>query len=171
MSKQILTQSTLKQILFYSPDSGEFTRVKTQSWNAKRGSIAGCIGGNGYLRIHVNGKLHQSHRLAWLYMHGEFPENDIDHINGDRTDNRLLNLRAATRQENVRNTLMQKNNRTGYKGVKKNGSGYSARIMINGVQLHLGTYPTPELAHSVYQKEAKLHFKEFYKSPEQRPSP
>ena len=166
MGNEILTQERLKQILFYNPESGEFTRVKSQSWNAKIGSIAGCIGSRGYLRISVNGKLYQSHRLAWLYAYGEFPENDIDHINGDKTDNRLLNLRTATRQENLRNTLMQKDNRTGYKGVKKNGSGYIARIMINGVQLNLGTYPTPEIAHSVYQKEAKLHFKEFYRSPE-----
>jgi hypothetical protein len=117
---------------------------------------------NGYIRIGINNKLYVAHRLAWLYVHGEFPESEIDHINGDRADNRILNLRKATPAENSQNRARYCSNSSGFMGVyfNKRHKKYCARINHLGKKKHLGLYDTAELAFEAY-KEAKRVYHSF----------
>lgn len=103
------------------------------------------------MRITLKGKDYLSHRLAWFYMTGAWPEQEIDHINGVRDDNRFANLREADRQINCQNVRKPyKNNRTGLLGVKPSLGKFVARIYVDGKERHLGTFKTPGLAHAAY---------------------
>ncbi|MCK9994454.1 MAG: hypothetical protein Dbin4_02974, partial [Alphaproteobacteria bacterium] len=98
-----LTQSRLKELLHYDPDTGVFTRRVQTSSNARVGDVAGCLHPEGYRHIQIDGKRYAAHRLAWLYMTGEWPTNQLDHLNGVRDDNRWGNLREATHGQNQQN--------------------------------------------------------------------
>ncbi|HIH8982537.1 TPA: HNH endonuclease [Serratia marcescens] len=124
-----LNQSELKKILKYDCESGHFfwlnrpesdfkTRGAWKSWNAKYpGTTAGTLIASGYIKINIRGKIYAAHRLVWLYLYGEFPPEFIDHINGDRADNRLVNLRLATACQNMMNVPLKASNSTGVKGL------------------------------------------------------
>ena len=92
-----LSRKRLRELFDYNSDSGLFVRKITVSANATKGRIAGCPAKNGYLRIRIDGRYYYSHRLAWLYQFGEWPSEDLDHINGVRDDNLIANLRCASR--------------------------------------------------------------------------
>lgn len=113
--------------------------------------------------IRINRRLYMAHRLAWLYVTGTWPINHVDHINGNRSDNRFANLRAATSRENARNSRMRANNACGYKGVhyKKQLNKFVAQIHVDGRVYHLGVFGTAEEAHAAYCKAAREHFGEF----------
>ena len=158
MTAELITQEELKSILKYNPDTGVFTWLSTRG-GRKVGSIAGAKHPKGYVRIQLKGTTNLAHRLAWLYMTGSWPTNDIDHINGTRDDNRFSNLREATRSENMQNikpgTIY---NCTGYMGVYRNREKFISRITINGVRKNLGTFDTPEEASEAYLKaKIELH--------------
>lgn len=112
-----LSQSQLKEILEYCPDSGVFRRIKTVGRRAKKGQTVGWKNGCGYLNVEIFGKTYKLHRLAFLYMEGEFPPKFVDHINRNRSDNRWSNLRKATFSENMKNQSLAKNNTSGFCGV------------------------------------------------------
>lgn len=115
---------------------------------------------NGYVYIKIDGKSYMAHRLAWLDVNGEWPEVFVDHINGDRSDNRLINLRAATRELNAQNQrVAQKHNKLGILGVSPYGEKYYACIRVNGKTKYLGLHETPEVAHQAYL-EAKRKYHE-----------
>ena len=161
MTKTELTAARLREVLDYNPETGEFVRII-----GVRGQAAGAIAGTvsavlGYIFIGIDGARYLAHRLAWLYMHGKWPEKQIDHINGIRSDNRLANLREATAAQNRQNqTEFRRNNSSGYLGVyaDKNTGLYTASIKVGGVQHHIGSYRTAEEAHEAYRQEkAKLH--------------
>ena len=116
MDEQI-NQEHLKDLLHYDPETGVFKWKDTFGWKAKRGTIAGGINGSGYIYIRLKRKKYRAHRLAWLYTYGKFPEDQIDHINRDKTDNRLVNLRAVSGKENSRNQFIPTNNTSGHIGV------------------------------------------------------
>ena len=153
-----LTQEKLKEVLHYDPTTGIFTWIKSprSSWVGKQ---AGYIHTTlGYVYINVFGKMYRAHRLAWLYMIGCFPIDDIDHKNGKRSDNKFENLRDVTRSINMQNQRKTRSkNGSGYLGVHKNRKSFHAKIKIDGKQIHLGTYKTPKLAYSAYLK-AKREF-------------
>jgi len=153
----MITQSKLKELLNYNPDTGEFTWLKTNSITVKIGDIAGTIDTNKYRRIGINGKRYMAHRLAWLYMTGNFPENYIDHINHNPDDNAISNLREATPSQNNSNAKVKKNNASGYKGVEidKKNKNYRANIWHNNKNIYLGKFDTAELAHKAYCIKAK----------------
>ena len=159
-----LSQSELKEILHYNPKTGVFTWIESNSNRVKIGDIAGHFHkSSGYIVIAINGKLCKSHRLAWLYMTGHVPKDCIDHINGDRSDNRFCNLREATQSQNNQNRIKaQKNNTTGYLGVTfhKATNKYLAKIRIGGKCEHLGIFTTPEEASKAYlaKKREKHEF-------------
>lgn len=113
----MLTQKELKEVFSYNSDDGLFTRILKTSSNCEVGDIAKCLNKEGYLVLRINAKLHRCHRLAWLYVYGSFPDNCIDHINGCRTDNRLINLRDVTRKQNSKNAKLNSKNTTGISGV------------------------------------------------------
>jgi len=151
----MLTQDYLKSLLNYDPDTGEFTWLVDRV-HAKAGERAGLVKHDGYVRIRINNRAHSAHRLAWLYEYGVFPKNGIDHINGDRADNRISNLRAANQAENMQNLAMYKSNKSGFMGVyfHKRNKKYQATIKAYGKQKHLGYFDTAESAFEAY-KEAK----------------
>lgn len=159
----MLTQSELKSQLHYDPETGIFTRIVSTSNRVKVGDIAGRKHNFGYLQIQVNGKLYLSHRLAWLYVYGEFPLNDIDHINMIRDDNWIENLREATRSENLFNRGSNKTNTSGFKGVSFNKASnkWVAQAKLNGKKQGLGYFSTPELASEAYQAFTTKHHGEF----------
>lgn len=112
-----LTQERLMYLFNYDAETGVFTRKVRTSKANHVGDVAGCVRPNGYRGITVDGVSYLAHRLAWLYVHGEFPRLFMDHVNRNRDDNRISNLREATLSENSMNRGMQSNNTSGAKGV------------------------------------------------------
>lgn len=156
----VLTQQELKEFLHYDPETGIFTWAKSNNTSIKVGGLAGCIMNCGYLRIGINKKQHLAHRLAWLYVTGKMPKNLIDHINGNRSDNRFCNLREATNAENMQNiTKLPTTNKSGVLGVcwHKQRQKWYTQIMANGKKIYVGIYDTIEEA-----KIARLQAKEKY---------
>jgi phosphotransferase system IIB component len=96
--------------------------------------------------------------LAWFLTYNTWPTQDIDHINLIKTDNRLINLRLATKQENSANTNKRKKNKTGFKGISKHGNKWQARICINGERIYIGLYSTPKEAHDAYFAKLLQHY-------------
>jgi hypothetical protein len=131
--------------------------------HAKKGGIAGWIDEEGYIQIGLLSKHHKAHRLAWLYAHGEMPNNNIDHINCIKTDNRIENLRLANKSQNGMNRGKQKNNTTGFKGVcKETRTGkYKPYATVNGLKHNFSSYNTAEEASQVYKEFIKHHHGEF----------
>jgi len=167
MTAQILTQARLRELLYYDPDTGIFTR-KIDRQCVKKGQIAGSKNKPGYLKIGIEGKVYSAHRLAWLYLYGEIPKGvEIDHVNGNKSDNRIVNLRLATHQQNMENQKTHATNKSGYKGVswwaptKK----WKAQIGHQGKKYHIGLYQTKEEAKVAYEERAQQlrthHPKEF----------
>lgn len=115
MQQNNLTQSELKLLLNYCPITGTFTWMKRSNSHVDAGSVAGTLRPDGYINIGVKGKRYQAHRLAFLYMLGEFPSYDVDHINKVKNDNAWINLRPATRSENMQNTSKKSNNTSALK--------------------------------------------------------
>ena len=129
-----------KRLLKYNPKTGEFIWLKSKGSN-KAGDIAGGLI-NGYVKIKVNNRNHYAHRLAWFYVYGAWPENQIDHINHDRSDNRIDNLREVTGKENSKNQKMHITNSSGVTGVywRKDRSKWRAAIHVNNIFIGLGSY-------------------------------
>jgi hypothetical protein len=152
----MLTQERLKELLDYDPETGVFTRKVRTTSKIHVGDAAGGLDSKGYLLIRVDGKRYIAHRLAWLYIHGCWPDKDLDHINRIKTDNRIGNLREVTKAQNQWNTSSYKNNTSGYPGVSwhRKDKKWRARISIHGKYMFLGNYATPEAAYVAYM-EAK----------------
>jgi hypothetical protein len=139
--QQTLTQQRLKELLDYDPATGIFVWVVAKK-GTRKNKIAGFKRPDGYSTVRVDGKHYLLHRLAWLFMHGYFPEHNIDHIDRDPSNNRLSNLREATQQCNLRNCKKSKANTSGVTGVYwfKRDQKWSAKISAGGKNLHLGQY-------------------------------
>lgn len=151
MATRDLTAARLRELLQYNPDSGQFRRLVRTSNRIKAGDVAGCLAGEGYLHIRVDGGLYKSHRLAWLYMTGAWPIGSIDHIDGCRTNNAIANLRDVTKSVNLQNQRKARaDNASGLLGVSAHHGRWQARITVDGKRLHIGSYATPELAHAAY---------------------
>ena len=148
-----VTQNRLKEMFAYSKDTGEFTRIIPVP-SAKVGKIAGCIK-SGYIVIRVDSVLYRAHRLAWLYVHGEWPQGEIDHINGIKSDNRMCNLRDVSIQHNRQNQIRaRRNSKSGFLGVHyiPDRNKFRAEICIEGQNKSLGHFATSEMAHEAYLK-------------------
>jgi len=150
----MITRKRLKQIFHYCPETGIFTRLIVVGTRGKVGDSVGCDSGRGYRCIRIDSKTYSSHRLAYLYMTGKFPDDEIDHISGDRTDNRWCNLRAVTRNENLKNQKTPSNNKSGVIGVhwSASGSKWYAQITANGIQKHLGCFDDLSVAKEARKK-------------------
>ena len=155
----MLTQNRLKEVLHYETDTGHFLWKERISIRIVVGRIAGNVGKNGYREIKVFGLRTTVHRLAFFYMTGEWPPEDVDHINGNRDDNRWLNLRLVSRSVNLQNRHGPGiKNTTGFLGVSPSGGKYLAQIRADGCAKYLGRYSTPEEAHAVYvEAKRKYH--------------
>lgn len=160
MATSNLTAQQLRKLLSYDPLTGVFTRRVSTSHNARAGDIAGSAHPKGYSCISVLGKPFLAHRLAWLYVYDEWPSENIDHRNGDRTDNRIDNLRQLTVMANAENTRQpHRDNKSGYLGVVKRRSKWLAVIQANGKYTRIGLFDTPELAHEAYLAEKRKNHK------------
>lgn len=139
----MITQERLKELFDYSPETGEFTR-KVSRGNQKAGSIAGTLD-SGYVRIKVDRKLYFAHQLAFLYMEGYMPE-EVDHINRITWDNRWINIRPSTRQENSRNKTAR--SKSGYLGVfwfKRDHKWHVRVVNSMGEKVHGGLFNYADL--------------------------
>ena len=161
MADAILTAERLRELLHYDPETGVFTWQKKRNCRVKLGGVAGSIYNNGYRVIGVDRKYRLAHRLAWLYVHGEMPAGEIDHINGDRTDNRIANLRDVSKSVNNQNKKhAMSNNTSGLLGAcwDSYNHQWKAQIGLNGKQYKIGVFDSAESAHAAYlAAKRKLH--------------
>lgn len=148
--------------LSYDPETGYLTRISSHYANQRFiGKRAGTLNERGYRGVRINRVIVLEHRVIWYMAHGTLPD-EIDHINGIKDDNRLCNLRAATREQNFWNKPKPICNTSGFKGVSKAMSGkWQAIIKANKKSKYLGVFETPEEAHMAYIAASKLLHKEF----------
>lgn len=167
MTRQTLTDlavARLRDVLDYDPETGLFVWKKRTGPRSNPGSIAGVTKKDrGYVEIRVDGRTYKAHRLAWLYVHGRWPSGDIDHINMVTSDNRICNLREATRSQNCCNKRPRRDSRAGIKGVcwYKQLARWVAQIRIRGESHHLGYFHTIEEAAKAYEVAARKFHGEF----------
>ena len=154
-----LDQAELKRLFEYNPATGIFLRLVTASNNAMAGTEPGSLSADGYRRVQIQGASYSAHRLAWLYTHGRWPNGQIDHINGDKSDNRLENLREVSNAENGRNTKRRSTNTSGTMGVHwdKAAGKWRARIDVDGATKHLGLFENKQDAIDT-RKAAEIEF-------------
>lgn len=146
-----LTEEMAASWFSYDPETGVLTRKRDAASNAKAGPVTPYLSGGGYPAVGCMGKGYRIHRIAFLLMTGSFPSEDVDHINGDRTDNRWANLRLATRKENCENQrVAHRNSKTGLLGASPFGNKFKAQIKHNHRVIHIGTFVTAEEAHAAY---------------------
>lgn len=149
----------IRDWLIYEPATGRFY-WRVAKGCKRKGSPAGSIW-DGYWIIRIHSRNYRACRLAFLYMKGRWPKALVDHKNGNTFDDRWRNLREASFSQNVANSRRMTDNRSGYKGVTLQRDKFRARIVVFGVEKHLGIFDRPELAHAAYVKAARKHFGEF----------
>jgi HNH endonuclease/AP2 domain len=163
-----ITAQMVREVLTYDPETGAFLWRVNRRGTARVGTVAGTITPKGYRDIWVGGNNYRAHRLAWLYVYGSWPDGHIDHINQVKDDNRIANLRVATRSENMQNRRMYKNNASGFRGVYKTARGrWTAKITANGKKRYFGPFDSPEdayVAYCVAAAELHTHNPEAHKS-------
>lgn len=159
-----LSYEEVAKLLAYNSETGVLKWKVRASSRAGPGDIAGSLHRFGYMVIRVNNKAYKAHRIAWLIHYKEWPGTQVDHINGDKADNRLANLRLATASQNQQNRAIDRDNILGYQGVTIKSGGrlkrtrYQAQIQVDKVHRYLGVFDTPEEAHAAYLKaKAELH--------------
>lgn len=153
-----LTVEELKDVLHYDPETGQFTWVKRTAKCVHVGDVAGNINKFGYCTIGIKGKIYKAHRLVWLYMTGQWPKGLIDHINGNKSDNRLSNLRVVDESGNSQNVRKpNRRNQSGFIGVILFQGKWRASITVNKKTQRIGDYETPEEAHAAYLEAKRKH--------------
>ena len=154
----MITHKKLKEYLDYNSLTGYFYWKISPNPCIKIGTIAGHRGKRGYITIGIEGTNYGAHRLAWFYVHKSWPENEIDHIDHNRSNNIFSNLREVTSLENQRNLPLRKNNKTGYHGLDLcYNEKYSARIKVNSKEIYLGTFKNKNDAIKA-RKEAEIKY-------------
>ena len=158
-TNRTVTAERLREIIDYDRATGIFRWKINKSITALAGQITGCKSTYGYLVIRIDDVLYQCSRLAWLYVTGEWPKNDIDHKDGNTSNNRFDNLRDVTRSVNLENRRRAMPvNKTRLLGVSVKRKKFSANIQINKKHFYIGTYDTPEEAHEAYlEAKRKYH--------------
>ena len=134
-----LTQAILKTQLDYDPITGIFVWIAVRA-GVTTGSVAGSRNTHGYRTIYIMGKCYMSHRLAWLYIYGAWPDDQMDHINGVKDDNRISNLRTVNQFDNAKNQKNREDNTSGCTGVHKHRNKWQARIMADRESVYLGSF-------------------------------
>lgn len=152
MPNDQLTAERARALFDYEPETGLLRNRERRSSRAPAGAVAGGITPYGYRSVSVDSVRHQAHRVVWLIVHGSWPTADLDHINGVKADNRIANLREASRAENMANRRMSRISKHGAVGVSKvvTGPNYRAQIKAGGRLVHLGVFPTVEEASAAY---------------------
>lgn len=146
----MLTADRARELLAYEPETGLLRWKVDRRGHSRAGDIAGTEI-HGYIVVGLDCRAYPAHRLAWLIANGAWPCQDIDHIDGDRKNNRLANLRDVSRVVNLQNRRgAGPRSTSGLLGVKRNHKNWSAAITVNGITKHLGTFKTPAEAHQSY---------------------
>jgi len=155
-----ITQEIVKAWFRYDPETGRFAWRKLRSSRSQPiGEALGSINGNGYRLLTIDGKNYKASRLAWLYVYGQWPQNNLDHIDRDRLNDRIANLRDVSQSVNALNRALP--SKLGIRGVSLNGKKYKARIVYAGRKARvLGSYSTPIYAHLIYKQIAELYYGE-----------
>ena len=156
-----ITADELRSILHYDPLTGVFTRIRSAHPHHV-GAVVGTVALDGYVTVNIRRRHYKCHRLAWLYVYGTWPKHDIDHINRNRSDNRICNLRDVTRQQNMCNAGDYPTNTSGRKGVywDKRDSRWRACIFNKGRYLSLGYFGTQAEAVAARVAAEKLYWAE-----------
>lgn len=145
------------EYLTYLPESGEFWWTENAPPKV-RCRQAFARDQRGYVCFKVGGRMYKAHRLAWLFVHGHFPNGHIDHIDGDITNNRISNLRDVAHSVNMQNQRKaMSSNSSGLLGVSPNGSRWRAEIRVHGKKKYIGTFDTPQQAHEAYLIAKRQH--------------
>ncbi len=161
LTKPIISVERLRELLDYDPETGVFTWRGKTNRRIRVGAIAGNVNSRGYISIGVDDRNYTAHRLAWLWMYGEWPKNEIDHVNGIRTDNRLNNIRDVVHSVNMQNAQAPRPRKTfGHMGTTyiKASNKWQAQIKVNDNYFYLGLFDSSEQAHKAYIK-AKLEMR------------
>ncbi len=139
---KMISQKRLKKTIHYNPETGLFTRIIRSKYKNNTGLVKTGVSSQGYLRLTVEGKRHYAHRLAFLYMNGSMPKEQVDHIDHDRTNNSWSNLRSVSPAENNKNMSIRSDNSSGVHGVdwKERDNRWRARIYVDGKESHLGYF-------------------------------
>lgn len=156
-----LTAERARQVWDYDCNTGIFRWRISPSAHIPVATVAGSINKQGYRVIVFEGLHYACHRLAWLFVYGEWPNGGLDHEDTIKDHNWIGNLRPATKSQNGANMLCHRDNAAGYKGVSFHRGKWTAQIRTNGRNLHLGRHDTPEAAHAAYVAKAKELFGEF----------
>lgn len=158
----MITQERLKHLVRYNPETGVFTALKSRGVNVKCGDVLGTLN-KGYLRFAIDGKNYPAHRLAFLYVYGVSPK-EIDHINGIKNDNRIINLRKCTRSQNTGNTGLRSTNTSGERGVywDKSREKWYVQVCINGNKKQFGRFTDFDKAVLVARQARMDSFGEFF---------
>lgn len=177
MADQIVpSPEKIRELLRYEPETGRLfwkerpndmfnlprEHIRWNSRYADKEAFASCQS-NGYRIGHIHSRKYYAHRVIWVLIHGDWPRCEIDHINGINGDNRIENLREASKAQNQRNKGMMANNTSGFKGVSWNSRAkkWQALIAKGGKNRNLGQFDTPEAAHAAYCEAAKKYHGEF----------
>jgi hypothetical protein len=157
--KSLPTADELRNHLDYNPETGLFIwKIPTNPKRVPKGSQAGTLNTSNHVLIQFNGTIIPAHRIAWCMTHGYWPEGDVDHANCIKSDNRLANLRACSRSQNMANMGRRKDNSSGFKGVSPHRDKWSAEVSFERKRFYLGLFDTPEAAHAAYcAKAQELH--------------
>lgn len=157
----LITQERLREVLRYEPETGKFYWLSSRKGvKLNSGLVAGCVAdycGAKYLKIRIDKKLYFAHRLAWLWLHGEWPNPEVDHVNRDGLDNRAANLRQATSRQNKANRIVK--NPAGFRGVTPNGNRWVAQCWG-----YLGSFATAREAAMAFDVAAIEKYGEFAKT-------
>ena len=160
-AQDIITVEQVRERLNYDSETGVFTWRMNRGSRARLGSVVGSDDMHGYKTVRLGNRSYKLHRLAWLHTHGIWPTGDIDHINGVRTDNRIMNLRDVSRKVNLQNQRKAPNNKsTGVLGVyiDKYRRRYYSTISVNNKSVGLGSFDTIQEAQEAYvAAKRKLH--------------
>ena len=158
MAEKILTQERLRKLLHYDLETGRFTWKIKPNRNIAIGSVAGSMRKDGYVLISIDGVRYYAHRLAWLYIVGEWPDYNIDHKDTSPKNNSWLNLRDATQSVNIQNQIQAHlGSATGVLGVHRDKSRFCAHIYFDGKQHHIGSYSSAEKAYEAYIEAKRKH--------------
>jgi len=160
---EVLTQTRLKELLHYNPETGVFVWRVTRPGPATSSGSAGATNDKGYWHISVDGRVYKAHRLAWLYCYGQFPNGRLDHKDRNSLNNRIANLREATPNQNNVNSKTQRTSRTGLKGVgQRDSRRWVTRVQHNGNRFYIGTFNNVEEAYIARYISAKSLHGEFF---------
>lgn len=155
------TADDLRALFDYDPATGDLRWRIRKAQRVHTGSIAGCQTVQGYRSVEVGGRGYRVHRVIWCMVTGQWPANQVDHVNRIRDDNRWCNLREATNSENQHNISARARNTSGHKGVCREGTKWRARISHDGRREYLGSFETAEQAREAYQKASAHYHGEF----------